>query len=297
MSDLPTFWLLRFWGTLPGIGASSSLTSPYSWPIDDGEPVFAEPWEGRAFAMALDVVERSGIPWESFRRRLVAAIDEDPHRAYYASWLTALERLVVAEQAVSADDLVAARNRAAAYRYDEDGVGDVEVFPIQASEPTLYAVLEVLFAGRWWRQVRFGPLIQGAAYELQLRRPATLSLLDGYVTIDGGDGHLHLCIGPHTGSPGHPVPPALARRRRCRHAELYRTWSAGAPTSWAFRMFNGADDQQLNVLLPNPFLDDDDELLATPEWDRLACWDELRARFLGLPADPADRSGQAFHHG
>ena len=92
------------------------------------------------------------------------------------------------------------------------------------------------------------------------------------------------------------MPPELARRRRCRHAELYRTWLDGAPTSWGFRMFNGDDDQQLNVLLPNPFLDDDDRALPAPDWSRLACWDELRRRFLALDPDPADRLGSTFRH-
>ena len=276
--------------------AAAVLGDVAGWPSEGGEPVFAEPWEARAFAMALDVVERSGLRWEEFRRRLVAAIEDDPQRPYYASWVVALERLVLDTAAVTAEDLERARSHAAAYRYDEPGVGDIEVFPVRADEHTLQAMLAAMFQGPWWAQIRFGPLIQGAAYELRLRRPAELSMLDGYVTIDDGGGHLHLCIGPHRGSPRHPVDPELARCRRCRHAELYRTWLAGAPTSWGFRMFNGDDDQQLNVLLPNPFLDDDDRASPAPDWSRLACWDELRRRFLALGPDPADRLGSSFRH-
>jgi nitrile hydratase accessory protein len=276
--------------------AAAVLGGAAAWPSEGGEPVFAEPWEGRAFAMALDVVERSGLPWEEFRRRLVAAIADDPQRPYYESWVVALERLVLDTAAVTAEDLERARSHAAAYRYDEPGVGDIEVFPVQPDEDTLRAMLAAMFQGPWWAQIRYGPLIQGAAYELRLRRPAELSMLDGYVTIDDGGGHLHVCIGPHRGSPGHPVGPELARHRRCRHAELYRTWLGGAPTSWGFRMFNGDDDQQLNVLLPNPFLDDDDQPLPAPDWTRLTCWDELRRRFLALGPDPADRLGSAFRH-
>ncbi len=267
-----------------------------AWPAEDGEPVFAEPWEGRAFAMAVDVVTRGGWGWEDFRSRLVAAIEEDPRRPYYESWVVALERLVLDTSSVTIADLARARSGVASYRYDEAGLGDVEAFPIQPAEDALLALLALLFHGPWWAQIRFGPLIQGAAYELRLRRPAELSMLDGYVTIDDGGGHLHVCIGPHAGSAQHPVSPELARRRRCRHAELYRTWLEGAPTSWGFRMFNGDDHQQLNVLLPNPFLDDDDRPLPSPDWSRLACWDELRHRFLTLDPDPADRLGSAFHH-
>jgi hypothetical protein len=62
-------------------------------------------------------------------------------------------------------------------------------------------------------------------------------------------------------------------------------------------MFNGAGEQQMTVLLPNPFLDDDQHESSAPDWSRLACWDRLRERFLGLSPDPKDRTAQRFHHG
>jgi nitrile hydratase accessory protein len=59
----------------------------------DGEMVFEAPWQGRAVAMALGLVERLGVGWEEFRRRLVAEIEAQPGRPYYESWLAALESL------------------------------------------------------------------------------------------------------------------------------------------------------------------------------------------------------------
>ena len=56
------------------------------------EVPFTAPWEGRAFAMAVALVRDRGVPWESFRSRLVAAIDEAPERPYYEAWLVALVR-------------------------------------------------------------------------------------------------------------------------------------------------------------------------------------------------------------
>ena len=55
----------------PGPSPCSAAAAP--WPAEDGEPVFAEPWEGRAFAMALDVVDRAGpavggLPQPAHRR-------------------------------------------------------------------------------------------------------------------------------------------------------------------------------------------------------------------------------------
>ncbi len=73
--------------------AAALLGGDTAWPAVDGEPVFDEPWQGRAFAMAFDLVDRSGLPWEAFREQLVAAIADNPDRPYYESWVIALERL------------------------------------------------------------------------------------------------------------------------------------------------------------------------------------------------------------
>jgi nitrile hydratase accessory protein len=63
-------------------------------PRSNGELVFDAPWQGRAFAMAIGVVEALGLGWDEFRDRLVAEIDAAPDRAYYESWLAAVERLL-----------------------------------------------------------------------------------------------------------------------------------------------------------------------------------------------------------
>lgn len=73
-------------------------------PRSNGELVFAAPWEGRALAMAIAVVKALGLAWEEFRLRLIAEIAAQPERPYYESWLAALERLVVEQGAVSADN-------------------------------------------------------------------------------------------------------------------------------------------------------------------------------------------------
>ena len=269
--------------------------APLGAPTRGDEPVFAEPWEGRAFALSVETVERLAVPWDAFRQRLIAAIDDDPHRPYYESWLAALERLVLDHHAADADELATQRMRAASYHVDEMGNGDVEIFPLAVSEARLHAALELLFT-RYWSNVRFGPIIQGAVFELAAPHPPRLSMLDGYLTIGFEGFHVHLCIGEHVGLPGHPVEPAVARVRRCTYAELARIWADGAPTSWMFRMYNGNSEQMLTVLLPNPFLTDDQHLLPEPDWTRLACWDELRALLLELQPDPLDRTGQRFVH-
>jgi nitrile hydratase accessory protein len=79
-------------GLAPALAALAGAAAP---PARGGDLVFAAPWQGRALAMALGVVDRLGLDWDAFRTRLVAEIDAHPHREYYESWLAALERLVL----------------------------------------------------------------------------------------------------------------------------------------------------------------------------------------------------------
>lgn len=180
--------------------------------------------------------------------------------------------------------------------FDEPGTGRLEVFPLPVDEASLLGVLTAVF-GTWWRSIRFGPVIQGAVYEARATSEPHLSMLDGYLTVDLGAWHLHLCIGEHRGIPGDGVNAEVARIRRCQRAYLFRILHDDAPVSWGVRLFNGAGEQQITVFLPNPFLDDDQRELPAPDWGRLEAWDRLRATYLGLPPDARDRSGPRFHHG
>jgi len=73
-----------------------------SLPRDNGQLVFDAPWQARALAIAVAVVDRLGLPWDAFRHRLMASIAEEPDRPYYESWTKALESLVVAEDLTTA---------------------------------------------------------------------------------------------------------------------------------------------------------------------------------------------------
>jgi nitrile hydratase accessory protein len=64
-------------------------------PRDNGELVFSAPWEARALAMAVGLVERLGLKWDAFRQHLITAVAAEPDRPYYESWAVALEALVV----------------------------------------------------------------------------------------------------------------------------------------------------------------------------------------------------------
>jgi hypothetical protein len=182
---------------------------------------------------------------------------------------------------------------------DPDGAA-VEIFPLPGDEASLEELLRNLFE-KHWDKITFGPLIQGAAWEIRASHaPTHIGMLDGYLTVAFGPSHFHLCIGPHKGSNSNPTPEALARHRRTARAEFYRRLDkSGAPVSWGLRLFNGEGEQQITILLPNPFLSPNgDKALRTPEWSRLDLWDRLRARWLEQPdPDPFDRSGRSFSHG
>ena len=68
-------------------------------PRRNGELVFAEPWEGRAFGLAVALNESGAYDWPDFSNRLIeeTAADEQQghHGNYYQRWLRALERLAL----------------------------------------------------------------------------------------------------------------------------------------------------------------------------------------------------------
>jgi nitrile hydratase accessory protein len=82
------------------------------------EPVFREPWEAQAFALAVSLQERgvfSRNEWAATLgeeiKKAQAAGDPDTGETYYRQWLAALERLVAAKRL--ADPLALVRTREA----------------------------------------------------------------------------------------------------------------------------------------------------------------------------------------
>lgn len=176
----------------------------------------------------------------------------------------------------------------------------VEVFLLPTDEASLAELLRDLFE-RHWSAITFGPIIQGAAWELRApHAPTNVGMMDGYLTVAFGASHFHLCLGLTRGPKHDPTSETLAHHRRTARAELYRCLDrSGAPTSWGLRLINGHGEQQATILLPNPFLSPgSDAVLREPDWSRLMLWDQLRAHWLGLvEPDPFDRSGRRFRHG
>ena len=98
-------------------------------PRDQGGPVFSEPWEAQAFALAVKLSEEGYFTWKEWAAALAAelkaAVDRgepDDGSRYYQHWLAALERLVLAKKLT---DIHAMRERkqawADAYRHTPHG--------------------------------------------------------------------------------------------------------------------------------------------------------------------------------
>ena len=86
----------------PAVTAMSGAAAP---PRRNGELVFEAPWQGRAFGTALGVVQRLGLDWIEFQRRLIAAIAVAPEAPYYESWVAALQSLVLDHRVLTREEI------------------------------------------------------------------------------------------------------------------------------------------------------------------------------------------------
>ena len=82
----------------------ADLEGPVSPPRDNGEIVFAAPWERRLFGVTVALC-RSTCEWETFRQQLIRRIAEDETRPYWRSWAVALEDVLAGSSLVTAAEL------------------------------------------------------------------------------------------------------------------------------------------------------------------------------------------------
>ena len=73
-------------------------------PRDEEGPVFAEPWQAQAFALAVKLSEQGHFTWKEWAAALAdelkVAADHGEHddgARYYEHWLATLERMVIAK--------------------------------------------------------------------------------------------------------------------------------------------------------------------------------------------------------
>jgi nitrile hydratase accessory protein len=87
-------------------------------PRDEGGPVFREPWQAQAFALALRLSEQGYFSWKEWASTLADELrsaslrgEADDGSHYYEHWLAALERLVIGK-GLERSETLAERKRA-----------------------------------------------------------------------------------------------------------------------------------------------------------------------------------------
>jgi len=98
-------------------------------PRDQEGPVFAEPWQAQAFALAVRLSEEGHFTWKEWAAALADELqaaadrgDPDDGSHYYHHWLAALERLVLAKHLTDGAALLARKEAwADAYRHTPHG--------------------------------------------------------------------------------------------------------------------------------------------------------------------------------
>jgi nitrile hydratase accessory protein len=98
-------------------------------PRDAGGPVFAEPWQAQAFALAVRLSEQGYFTWKEWAAALAAELkaaadggEPDDGSRYYHHWLAALERLVTDKGLADRPALLARKEAwADAYRHTPHG--------------------------------------------------------------------------------------------------------------------------------------------------------------------------------
>jgi nitrile hydratase accessory protein len=100
-------------------GAASGFdpTNAPSFPRNAEGPVFREPWEAQAFALALSLHERGVFSWNEWAavlgdeiKKAQASGDPDTGETYYRHWLAALERIVAAKGVADTQTLARTRD-------------------------------------------------------------------------------------------------------------------------------------------------------------------------------------------
>ncbi len=121
---------------------SDAFASLPRLPRDAGGPVFAEPWQAHAFALAVQLSAQGHFTWKEWAAALAEELHADAVREaaceavreavrgesddgsrYYQCWLAALEGLVISKHLSDAAALISCKEAwAEAYRHTPHGM-------------------------------------------------------------------------------------------------------------------------------------------------------------------------------
>jgi nitrile hydratase accessory protein len=154
--------------------SSERLSDLPRLPRDEGGPVFAEPWQAQAFALAVKLSEQGHFTWKEWAAGLAEELqaaarrgEPDDGSRYYEHWLTALERLVTAKGLTDQNALLTRREAwAQAYRATPHGT-PVELAPRKPEGRWLLLGVAVTFAGYWLiHQINVAPPGEWSAWAI-----------------------------------------------------------------------------------------------------------------------------------
>jgi hypothetical protein len=166
----------------------------------------------------------------------------------------------------------------------------VQEWALPLEEAYLAEFIQYVFKN-YWDQVNFGPLIEGASYEMTCAHaPTYFDLSNGFLTIACGTQHFHICVG--TG--GWPVGDTRPARLPGKAVIFRRLDMKGAPLTWGFELVNSAGTPMLTIHFSNPHADLGDKLLKPPRWENLAMWRDIAKRYLGREPEQFDETGDGY---
>jgi nitrile hydratase accessory protein len=130
------------------------------------EPVFAEPWQAQAFALAVTLSDHGHFTWKEWATELAATLkaaadrgEPDDGSHYYDHWLTTLERLVAAKGLAAPETLLTRKDEwAAAYRNTPHGAPIELRSPFSVDARWLVPGLACLAVAYWVGQQAAAPV-------------------------------------------------------------------------------------------------------------------------------------------
>ena len=124
--------------SIPELGRHAA---PLCLPRDADGPVFAEPWQAQAFALAVKLSEQGHFTWKEWAAALADELkaaasrgEPDDGSRYYHHWLAALERLVTTKGLADPEALLA-RNEAWAEAYRRTPHGKTVELTVGSESP------------------------------------------------------------------------------------------------------------------------------------------------------------------
>lgn len=155
---------------------SETLAALPRLPRDEGGPVFAEPWQAQAFALAVTLSGQGHFTWKEWAAALANELQSAANRGepddgsrYYAHWLAALEGLVTAKGLANPTALLMRKEAwTEAYRNTPHGKPvELPQSPGKSGGRWILLGLASAFAGYWMLQhAKVAPLGEWGAWAI-----------------------------------------------------------------------------------------------------------------------------------